>query len=173
MIEDDTIPPPDAFIKFNQYMRDAEYPVVSGLYFSRSEPSEPLVFRGRGTSVYWKWKMGDKVFCDGVPMGCVLINMSLMKLLWEDSPEYRPTKDSSIVRRVFEIPNKVWVTEDGHFNTLSGTTDLLWCTRVIDGGYLAKAGWPELQKKKYPFLVDTTIACKHIDRHTGVQYPVA
>ncbi len=33
-----------------------------------------------------------------------------------------------------------------------------------------KAGWPEFQKKKFPFLVDTKIFCRHIDWN-GVQYP--
>jgi hypothetical protein len=97
--------------------------------------------------------------------------MKLMKMMWDDSPEYKPAGHGEIVRKIFEVPTKVWVTEEGYFNTLSGTSDLTWCTRVIDEKYFEKAGWPELQKKKYPFLVDTNIFCKHIDRDTGVQFP--
>jgi hypothetical protein len=171
LIEDDTIPPPDAFVKFNKYMRDAKTPVVSGLYFSRSQPSEPLVFRGRGTSVYWDWKFGDKVWVDGVPTGMLLIHMGLLRAMWDESPEYNVGNSGIIARRVFEQPQKIYVTEDGHFNTLSGTSDLLWCTRVIDGDFLKKSGWNKYKNKKYPFLIDTSIFCKHIDRHTGVQYP--
>ena len=51
LYEHDVIPPPDAFIKLNRYIRDEQVPVVSGLYYSRSRPSEPLVFRGRGTGI--------------------------------------------------------------------------------------------------------------------------
>ena len=29
----------------------------------------------------------------------------------------------------------------------------------------------EFQKKEFPFLVDTSIFVKHIDRNTGIQYP--
>ena len=41
----------DAFVRLNTYMRGAKYPVVSGLYFTRGYPSEPLVYRGRGNSL--------------------------------------------------------------------------------------------------------------------------
>src|SRR6478672_10286911 len=61
LIEDDTIPPPDAFIRFNEYIRDAKYPVVSGLYFTRSDPAEPMTYRGRGNSYYKDWKLGEVV----------------------------------------------------------------------------------------------------------------
>ena len=59
LLEHDTIIPSDAFIRLNEYMRKATIPVVSGLYFTRSIPSEPLVYRGRGNSYYGDWKMGD------------------------------------------------------------------------------------------------------------------
>lgn len=171
LIEDDTIPPQDAFLRINKYMRDGSVPVVSGLYFSRSVPSEPLVFRGRGTSVYWDWKFGDKIWCDGVPTGFLLINCSILKLMYEEAAEYNVGNSGIKARKVFEVPSKVWVTPEGHFNTLSGTSDLDWCTRVIEGSYFERAGWPEIQKKKFPFLVDSEIFCKHIDRNTGRQFP--
>ena len=170
-LEDDTMPPPDAFIRFNKYMREGKVPIISGLYFSRSQPSEPLVFRGRGTSVYWDWKFGDKVWVDGVPTGMLLVHMSIMKALYKESPEYNVGGSGMRARKVFAKPQKMWVTPEGHFNTLSGTTDLEWCTRVMDEGIFEKAGWPEYQRKQHPFLVDTGIFCFHIDRHTGVQYP--
>jgi hypothetical protein len=44
-----------------------------------------------------------------------------------------------------------------------GTSDLDWCTRVMEGGYFKKAGWPKFQRRKYPFLVDTNILCRHIN----------
>ena len=35
---------------------------------------------------------------------------------------------------------------------------------------LKKAGWDEIAEKEFPFLVDTSIFCKHIDLQ-GKQYP--
>jgi hypothetical protein len=73
-------------------------------------------------------------------------------------------------RRVFENPNKLWYDNEGNFNTLTGTSDLEWCTRVIEGNYFEKAGWTDFVGKKYPFLVDTSILVKHIDID-GTIYP--
>lgn len=170
LIEDDTILPPDGFIRFNKYMRDGDYPVVSGLYFSRAEPSEPLIFRGRGNSVYWKWKFGDLVMADGVPTGALLVHHSVLRELWNTSPEY--VVNGIKTRRVFDNPAKVWYDPElQNFNTLTGTSDLLFCSRIINENVLEKAGWPKLAKEKFPFLVDTNIFARHIDRNTGEQYP--
>lgn len=171
IIEDDTIPPPDALIRFNEYIRSREYPVVSGLYFTRSDPADPMVYRGRGNSFYKDWKLGDKVMVDGVPTGMLLLSVDLLKALWNDAPEYNC--GGYLIRRVFDTPVKTWFNEEtGAQETLTGTSDLDFCTNVIAGNYLAKAGWPELQKEKYPFLIDTNIYCKHQDRSSGTQYPI-
>lgn len=169
LIEDDTIPPDDLFVKMNQYMRDGKVPVVSGLYYTKSVPSEPLVYRGRGTGAYMNFKIGDKVWCDGVPTGCLLIHHSILKAMWDESPEY--VVNGQIVRRVFDTPVKSWIDpETGDVNTITGTSDLDWCTRIMKEKYFDKAGWPQYQKKKYPFLVDTTIFCRHISPD-GQQFP--
>lgn len=169
-LEDDTIPPPDAFLRFNDYIRDGKTPVVSGLYFTRSDPAEPMVYRGRGNSYFTDWKLGDKVWVDGVPTGMLLVDMKLMKIVWDDSPEY--LSNGIKTRRVFETPGKTWFNEEtGSQEMLVGTSDLDWCKRVIERGYL-KEYWPELAKKKYPFLIDTNIACDHIDRLDGTRFPI-
>lgn len=171
LIEDDTCPPPDAFVRFNQHMRDNTAPVVSGLYYTKSEPSEPLLYRGRGNSFYDDWDLGDKVWVDGVPTGMLLIRVEILKKMWEDSPEYFTSQGHQRTRRVFQFPENVWFDEKTDtFNTLVGTSDLDWCTRVVEGEYFKKAGYPEIQKKKYPFLVDTNIFCKHITPE-GRVYP--
>jgi hypothetical protein len=161
LIEDDTMPPPDGFVKINQHIKNATVPVVSGLYYTKSNPSEPLIYRGRGTSFYDDWKLGDQVWADGVPTGFLLINCKLLKAMWDDSPEYMAGDVK--VRRVFENPERFWFDEEtGSYNTVTGTSDLEWCTRVIEGDYLKKAGFDKIGKKKYPFLVDTSILCRHI-----------
>jgi len=168
LLEDDTIPPEDLFIKLNHYMKEEPTPVVSGLYFTKSVPSEPLVYRGRGTGAYTNFKMGDKVWCDGVPTGCLLIHHSILKAMWDESPEYMVNGHTT--RRVFETPVRSWVSPEGDVNTIMGTSDLDWCTRVMEGGYFKKAGWPAYQKKKFPFLIDSSIFCRHTTPD-GVQFP--
>lgn len=176
LVEHDTCPPVDGFIKFNRYMREGKYPIVSALYYSRSRPSEPLVFRGRGNSVYNDWeespgkaKEGQElVWCDGVPTGMLLVSGRLIKAMWDDSPEY--AVGNAITRRVFETPRTQWLDpEMGVFNSAQGTSDLNWCDRIIREGYIEKAGY-EVPDPENPFLVDTTIFCQHIDID-GQVYP--
>lgn len=162
LIEHDTCLPPDAFIRFNKYMRDEKTPIVSGLYYTRSRPSEPLVFRGRGTSVYTDWKMGDKVWVDGVPTGCLLIHSGILRAMWDESEEYK--LHDTMIRRIFDTPRDLWMNpETNHFNIVSGTSDLAWSTRIMEDKFFEKAGWDEYQSKEYPFLVDTNIFCRHIN----------
>jgi hypothetical protein len=71
LIEHDVIIPYWMFVELNQYIRKEKTPIVSGLYFLRAHPSEPLIYRGRGTGSFYDWKMGDRVYCDGVPTGCL------------------------------------------------------------------------------------------------------
>lgn len=170
LIEDDTCPPPDGFIRFNEYMRSEKYPMVSGLYYTKSDPAEPMIYRGRGNSYHTDWKLGDRIWVDGVPTGMLLVNVKLLKAVYDDSPEY--IAGGNKVRRVFENPIKTWFNpERGSQEALVGTTDLDFCKRVIEGGYLAKAGWPELQKLKYPYLIDTRLNCMQV-APDGQQYPL-
>lgn len=170
-VEDDVILPVDAFIRFNEYMKSAKYPVVSGLYFLKSEPTEPLVYRGRGNSCFANFKVGDLVWADGVPTGCLLVHGSVLKLMWDESEEYQ-TASGHVTRRVFETPRiSYYDPEIMTYQQAVGTSDLYWCDRVIKDKVLKRAGWKGIGRRKYPFLVDTNIACDHIDLNSGYRYP--
>ena len=168
-IEHDNIVPDDLFVKLNRYINEAKYPVVSGLYYTKADPAEPILYRGRGNSYYRDWKHGDMVMVDGIPFGCRLEDAKLIKEAWKISPEYMVGGEKT--RRVFETPERVWFDEEkGGYASKVGTSDLAWCTRIIEDKLLEKAGYPEFQKMKYPFLVDTSIFVRHIDQQ-GRMYP--
>jgi len=172
--EDDVVLPPDAFMKINSYIRKADVPVVSGLYFLKANPTEPILYRGRGNSYFDGFKIGRKVWVDGVPTGCLLIHCSLLKLMYEESEEYTVPQGVSTltIRKVFETPAKTWYDpESTQYMSQMGTSDLNWCDRVMKDNVLKRAGWPKIARKKYPFLCDTKILCKHIDLSTGKTYP--
>jgi hypothetical protein len=171
-IEDDNVIPRDAFIRINKYMVKGDVPVVSGLYFTKSVPPEPIMYRGFGTGYYADWKMGDKVWVTGVPFGFTLIHSSLIKAAWAESPEY--IVNGVVTRKVFNYSRDAYVDPltGAHVNEM-GTTDLAWCKRLVRDRIFEKAGWPEYQKKENPFLVDTSIFVKHIDRNDGTLYPRA
>lgn len=168
-IESDNVLPNNTFVKMNEYMIDGRIPVVAGLYFTKSDPPEPLIYRGVGNGYYADWKMGDKVWASGIPFGCTLIHGNIIRELWKTSPEY--TVGGTVTRRIFESPSESWYDHDkGSWMTNSGTSDLNWCKRVMREGILEKAGFPEFQKSENPYLVDTTIRVKHIDM-MGTVYP--
>jgi len=172
LIEHDTMPPPDMLQRFTDYMDKGDIPVVSGLYFTRSVPPEPMVYRGRGNHYFQNWKLRDKIWVDGVPTGMLLLNAKLLQAVWDDSPEYRVPHSNRSTRRVFDTVSQTWFNEErGANEMLSATSDLNFCTRVIQGDYLTKAGFPKIAKMKYPFLIDTNIFCKHINPD-GTQFPI-
>ena len=171
LVEQDNVLPADAFIRLNQYMISKKVPVVSGLYFTKSEPPEPMIYRKSGWGYYNNWKMGDQVWCSGVPTGTLLIHASILKAMWDESPEYNV--GGVITRRVFQEPAEAWFDpEMGGYHTESGTSDLHWCKKIIEGNYFEKAGWKKYAKMKYPFLVDTNLFIKHIDMN-GRQFPLS
>lgn len=168
-IDHDTIIPPNTILKWNARMLKKDVPVFSGLYFTKSLPSEPLVYRGRGKSYYTDWKVGDEVWVDGLPMGCTMIHSSILKVLYDESPEIDVRGHK--VREIFETPaNSYFDPEKMSWFAATGTEDLAFCSRVMNDNIFEKAGWPEFQKKEFPFLIDTSVFCRHIDNN-GVQYP--
>jgi len=167
-IEHDNVLPANTFLKLNQYMIKGDTPVVAGLYFTKGNIPEPMVYRDFGQGYYADWKMGDKVWVKGLPFGCTLIHSSLIKEIWKTSPEYKV--GDTVVRRVFKHPDPLAEGKPGYYMT-SGTTDLAFCKEVIENDILRKCGWKTLANEEYPFLVDTSIFVKHID-NDGIQYPV-
>ncbi|MFX0210473.1 MAG: hypothetical protein ACFFDT_31125 [Candidatus Hodarchaeota archaeon] len=170
-IDHDVQLPPLFFVHMNEYMIEGKIPVVTGLYFTKSRPAEPLVYRGRGNGYYSKWKIGDKVWVDGHGMGMTLIHGDLLRAMYAESEEYNAFGQK--VRKVFETPQKVFYDpESKTFNTQTGTEDLAWCSRVMREGWMEKSGWKRYAKRKYPFLVDTRLFGWHLDM-SGTRYPSA
>lgn len=169
--EDDVVAPIDSFLILNKYIRKADKPVVSGLYYIKGNYTEPVLYRGLGNGCYDDFKIGDKVWADGVPTGFLLIHSKVIKLMWEESEEYT-TLGGRKTRRVFQTPSKVYFDQETKsFASGRGTSDLQWCHRVIKEKVLTRAGWPKIGRRKYPFLCDTSIFCKHIDLNSGKQFP--
>lgn len=169
-IDHDVILPPDFFIRINDVMKEEKYPVWGGLYFTKSIPAEPLIYRGVGTGYYDKWHFGDKVWVDGYGLGCHMIHGKIIRELAKVSPLY--SCDGKQIRKIFESPANVWFDpENNSWQKNVGTEDLYFYNRIIKEGILKKAGWPELQKKKYPFMCDTSVFCRHIDE-SGRQFPM-
>lgn len=91
--------------------------------------------------------------------------------MYEDAPEYMISYyggEPKKARAVFDTPRDLWFNpESRETYSQTGTSDLNWCTRIMDGDYMRRAGWEDyldkLPDKRYPFLVDTNIFCQHIN----------
>lgn len=168
-IDHDVILPADTLLRVNERMLQGNVPVWSGLYFTRSTPAEPLIYRGKGTGYYKNWKIGDEVWVDGLPMGCTVIHTSILKTMYSESEEYEAY--GTKLRKVFETPAAVWYDPELRgWHAEVGTEDINWCHKVITNKIFDKSGWPEYQEKEWPFLIDTNMYCRHIDMN-GIQYP--
>lgn len=172
IIEDDVILPPDCFLKLLKWQLKGTYPVVSGVYYTKASPAEPLVFRGRGNGAYRNWKPGDLVMCDGLPMGCLMIHTSLLRWMSDNNAQTYNAIDGTPLKRVFETPQRLFFDpETGGIGSQCGTQDLYFFDRLIKNKVFEKTGWKKIAKMEYPLLCDTSIFCQHQCRQTGRIYP--
>jgi hypothetical protein len=170
-LEDDVLVPPDLLLRLEPYMQAKTVPMVSGLYPLKSTIPMPFIFRGRGTGVFTDFKVGDKVWADGVPTGCLLLHTSLLEAFLKIVPTYTLTANGQPLHlpRIFETPRKAYSDAGtGSYQKLVGTSDLYFCDQLREHNILAKAGWKKAAAKPYPYLVDTNINCGHIERGEGV-----
>lgn len=169
-IDHDTILPQGTVLKLNERMIEGKVPAWSGLYFTKSVPAEPLVYRDFGRGYFNDWKLGEEVWVKAIPMGCTMINVKLLKVMYDEAPSYY--LGGRLVKRIFETPASVYFDVDTlSAGAVTGTEDINWCQRVVANRVFEKAGFPEYQEMENPFMVDTSIFCKHIDWN-GKQYPI-
>jgi len=168
-IDHDVVLPMNTFVKWNMRMHKKDVPIWGGLYFTKSQPAEPLMYREWGHSFVTNWKLGDEVWVRGMGNGCNVYHRSVLEAVYKDSEEYE--WGGQTMRKVWVTPQSQGVDpETGVWHNSGGTEDIYLYDRIIKGNYLAKAGWKKIAKRKYPYLCDTSIFCRHIDMN-GKQYP--
>jgi len=144
-IDDDTQVPPDAACYLIGTMKQAADDVIAvgGIYFSKGDPSEPIVYLDSvGQGAHWKWKRGDVFECSAIGTGCLLVNLELIQKL--EKPWF---KDLFHETKGWEMSNK---TEGAKLNM---TDDLYFCEKARAAGY--------------KILADAHVICSHWDLRTG------
>ncbi len=138
LVHDDTAPPPNTIRSLMETMAmDSNIAVAGGIYFTKSEPSDPAVGRKRGLGPSWDWKVGDRFDCEVLGGGCMMVRLSMLKELPKPwffiSEEHTRTQvgDKSAVIRTIE------------------SEDVFFCRRVMEAGYRVVA--------------DTNVICTHWD----------
>lgn len=80
LIDDDVIPPHDGLMKMLRLWKsDAKYSIISGVYFSKSDPPMPLIFKGNLKGSYWDWTIDDIIEADGAGAGFLFIDTAMLK----------------------------------------------------------------------------------------------
>lgn len=78
-VDDDVIPPPDAFLKMYNHQKD----IVNGVYWSKSNPPMPLLFRNHLEGPYWDWHIGDFIEIDAAGNGLTLVKTDVYRKISE------------------------------------------------------------------------------------------
>jgi hypothetical protein len=168
-IDHDVVMPINTFNSFNKRMLKGDIPVFGGLYFTKSVPSEPLVYKEFGASYATDWKLGDEVWVKGMGLGCNMIHRSIMEIAYKESEWYK-IGDTKL-KKVFDTPDQnKYDAEHQTWQRAGGTEDLTFYNKLVEDRILVRAGWGKFQKKTHPFLCDTKIFCRHIDWN-GITYP--
>lgn len=144
-IEDDTLPPPDAFQKLYQAIEQGPYDGVGGLYFTKGDVNMPMcygnpaefartgVLEFRPRNVTNGIRAGAIVECNGIANGCSLFRMDAFRKV---EPPY------------FQTLNEWGVG--------GMTQDLFFCAKARRAGL--------------KFAVDCRVRCAHADWKSGVMY---
>lgn len=136
-LDDDVLAPPDAFLKMFMHQKD----IVNGVYWSKSNPPMPLLFRGHLQGPYLDWHVGDLIEIDAAGNGLTLVKTDVYRNIPE--PWY----------------STEYVSFPGVKQTLSpsnNTEDLYFYWKARNAGYKIWA--------------DTSIQAFHFDKTNNVAY---
>ena len=96
-LDDDVVAPPDAFLKMFMSGKD----IVNGVYWSKSNPPMPLLFRNHLEGPYLDWHVGDFIEIDAAGNGLTLVKTDVYRKISETvggpwySTEYTSFKNAT------------------------------------------------------------------------------
>ena len=147
--DDDTVPPAHAINSLWYVMaQNPKAAIVGGIYVTKSDQPECIVYQEIGGGAFWDWTLGDIFKCKGLGLGCMMIRLSALKDI--PKPWFKDTLGNSQQRKemIGDIP--IVVVSD------QGTDDLYLCQKVTDAGY--------------DIIAHGGVLPLHIDIETGQQY---
>jgi hypothetical protein len=118
-VDDDTIPPPNSLQRLVYVLENyPEITAVGGVYVTKAEVPQPVVFRGVGLGSFWHWKQGEIFEVTGIGAGCLLISTDVFNEIPKPWFEFQETTSYEC-----EIPSSL-ISEDISF-----------CNKVREAGY--------------------------------------
>lgn len=138
-VDDDVIPPGDAFLKLYTHQKD----IINGVYWSKSSPPMPLLFRNHLEGPYWDWHVGDLIEIDAAGMGLTLVKTDV----------YRKIEK--------EIGGPWYSTDYGSFKDMTQSP----ANNTEDLYFYWKA-----RKAGYKIWADTSVQAMHFDKTYQILY---
>lgn len=194
-IDDDVIPPADGLLKMiTRWRSDPKYKIQTGIYFSKSEPPMPLLFKGNLEGSFWDWTTQDLIKVDGAGAGFLFVDTEVFKKM--PKPWFSCDYFFEDPRSMYDIEK--WQLGDRLLEELSAPEPNKKIVKDIEKAIAetskkierAKQGWfdPNLLKNKHmdgnttedlfffkkaketlglDLWADCSIQCWHQDKRTG------
>ena len=139
-LDDDVIAPPNTFLRLYNHQKD----IINGVYWSKSSPTMPLLFRGHLDGPYWNWHVGDLIEIDAAGNGLTLVKTDVYRKMQK------------------EIGGPWYSVEYGSF---PGTVNPLPIGNTEDLYFYWKA-----KKAGFKIWADTSIQALHYDKNSNVLF---
>lgn len=154
-VDDDVLVPPYALIKLLAHKR----PIVSGLYFAKTEASQPLVLHDEFGGVRTDLPRDQVIDCHAHGMGCTLIELRVFRELLETGQlEHKQTREGKDLPQWFSTTrDKLTTTDQGAPVIFNETEDVSFLRAAKTLGYQP--------------AVDTGVFCFHWDEKQQIGYP--
>jgi len=148
-LDDDVIMPPNTLRMLVNRMENSpdDIGAISGVYYAKSEPGEPLIFKEKGKGSYYDWTVGDFFQTWAAGCGLVLIRADVLRRMEEQHG-----------KPWFAIDYGLKQTKEGKMEARALTEDLYFYTKMQET--IAPNGKP------YSLWIDTNIQASHYDKHS-------
>lgn len=155
-VDDDVLIPPLGLYTLHNFMEQhPEVGAISGVYVTRQDPCEPVVYKNHGEGAFWNFKIGDApVEVMGFGAGCVLARIEAIKKIIELNPPDTPIWADEVA-----IPGNDPKTVD--FKVTWGH-DIRFCKLIQEVGYkvyldprVECGHWDIVEQKEYRLPADS------------------
>ncbi len=128
-IEDDTEPPPNTLVDLTRVLETTDSMACGGIYTTRTEAPEPLVYMGPSQGSFWNWKPGDVFQCWSLGFGCMMLKTEVFRLM--PKPWFRTIDTLEEARQYPELFPTAWERE---WKRIGVTSDMFFFTKLAKMG---------------------------------------
>jgi len=126
--DDDTVPPSHAIQSLWYVLsQNPKAAIAGGIYCTKSDFPEPIVYMNLGDGAFWNWTLGDVFKCAGIGTGCMMVRLSALKNI--PKPWFQDSLGNSQPYKTKIGDLELNVVDDKR------SDDLYFCTKVAEAGY--------------------------------------